>query len=205
MRKIFSIVIVAIATVFAMQASAEFRWGAFAGGDISNLRFKQDLIQVDKRYGYSAGVLGEMMFPGIGFGMDFGLHYEQRGAKLHLGEKLMWSSQGYGTENLAMHYAVLPIHLRFKYTRMNGFEDYLAPFAYVGPSFGFLLGHSELDCMKFPFGEVGIDFGFGAEIMRHWQLSASYTLGFTYALKDKTLTDYSARNSSWNFRLTYIF
>lgn len=204
-RKLISTVIAAFALVFAIQSSAEFRWGAMVGGDVSNLRFKQDLFQVDKSVGYSAGVQGEMMFPGIGFGIDFGLHYEQRGATLHLGEKLLWSSQGYGTERLYMHYAVLPIHLRFKYTRLNGFEDTLAPFAFVGPSFGFLLGHSKLDCMKYPFGELGLDFGLGAEIKQRWQVSASYNMGFTYALKDKTLTNFSARNATWNVRVAYFF
>lgn len=204
-RKIISLIIAVVALVSASQASAQFRYGAMVGGDVTTLRFKQDLISVDKSVGYSAGLVTELMFPGIGFGIDFGLFYEQRGATLHLGERTMWHDQGYGTERLYMHYAVIPFHLRYKYTRLNGFEDTLAPFAYVGPSLGMLVGHSKLDCMSFPFGELGIDFGIGAEIKHNWQVSVSYTMGFTYALKDKTLTNFSARNSSWNIRVSYLF
>ncbi len=204
-RKITSFIIAIIALTCVSGASAQFRYGAMAGGDVSNLRFKQDLISIDKSVGYSAGIVTEMMFPGIGFGIDFGLYYEQRGATLNLGEREMWASQGYGKERLYLHYAVLPFHLRFKYTRLNGFEDTLAPLAFVGPSIGMLIGHSKLDCMDFPFGELGLDFGIGAEIKKKWQVTASYNMGFTYALKDKILSNYSARNATWNVRVAYFF
>lgn len=204
-RKLISIIIAAATLVGAATASAQFRYGAMVGGDISTLRFKQDLIQIDKSVGYSAGVVSELMFPGIGFGVDFGLYYEQRGATLHLGSRPMWADQGYGTDRSYLHYVVIPFHLRYKYTNLSGFEDYLAPLAYVGPSVGFLVGHSNIDCMKYPVGELGMDFGIGAEIKRNWQVTVGYTLGLTYALKDKTLTDYSARNSTWNLRVSYFF
>lgn len=203
MKKLISLCIAFMAIAFTSHA--QFRYGPMIGGDISDLGFKQDLFKVDKSVGYSAGIVTELMFPGIGFGVDFGLYYEQRGATLDLGSKELWASQGYGKERLYMHYAVIPFHLRFKYTRLNGFEDVLAPLAYVGPSVGLLVGHSKMDCMSFSFGELGIDFGLGAEIKRNWQVSASYTMGVTYALKDKTLSNFSARNSSWNIRVAYLF
>ena len=88
---------------------------------------------------------------------------------------------------------------------LNGFEDTLAPFVFAGPSIGLLVGHSKLDCFDFPFGEFGLDFGIGAEIKRNWQLSVSYNIGFTYAMKDKILTNYSARNNTLSLRLAYLF
>lgn len=202
-KKIFTLSIALMAIAFS--AHGQFRWGVTAGADLSSLNFKQDLFTVDKSVGYSAGVATELMFPGIGFGVDFGLYYEQRGATLDLGSRELWASQGYGRERLYMHYAVIPFHLRFKYTRLNGFEDTLAPFVYAGPSVGLLVGHSKLDCMSFPFGELGVDFGIGAEIKHNWQVSASYNMGVTYALKDKTLSNFSARNSTWSVRVTYLF
>lgn len=204
-RKIFSLVIAAICMFAVETASAQFRYGATVGADMTKLHFKQPLLDVKKNFGGTAGVVGELMFPGIGFGVDFGLIYEMRGAKLDLGKYDMWKDQGYGDERLTMHYLVVPFHLRFKYTRLNGFEDTLAPFVYAGPSIGFLAAHSKLDCFSFPVGELGVDFGIGAEIKRNWQVQVSYTHGFTYACKDKTLTNFSARNSSWNIGVTYFF
>ncbi len=204
-RKLISAIIIIAALVCVSNASAQFRYGPMVGVDVTNLNFKQDLMTVDKSVGYSAGVVAEMMFPGIGFGIDLGLYYEQRGATLHLGEKAMWADQGYGVDRSYLHYAVIPVHLRFKYTRLNGFEDKLAPIVFAGPSFGFLVGHSDIDCMKYAAGELGVDFGLGVEIMRNWQVTASYNHGFTYALKDKTLTNFSARNTTWSVRVAYLF
>ena len=204
-RKIISALVVVLSLIGAAEASAEFRYGPMAGANLTDLRFKQDIVTVDKSVGYSAGIVAEMMFPGIGFGIDLGLYYEQRGATLHLGEYKMWRDQGYGTERSYMHYLVLPIHLRFKYTNLNGFEDTLAPFVFAGPSIGMLMAHNKLDCMSYPFGELGVDFGLGAEIKPNWQVSVSYNLGFTYAIKDKILTNYSARNSTWALRVAYLF
>ena len=59
--------------------------------------------------------------------------------------------------------------------------------------------------MKFSGGDLGLTAGVGAEILKNWQLSASYTWGMTYALKAKVLTDYSAKNRTRDIRVTYFF
>lgn len=205
-KSIVSALIILVAFIGSFKASAEFRYGPMVGGNVTSLSFKQDLAAVDKSVGYSAGIVGEMMFPGIGFGIDLGLFYEQRGATVHLNDWPIWQHQDiWSPQRTYLHYAVIPIHLRFKYTNLGGFEDTLAPFVFAGPSVGFLLGHSKVDCFSYPFGELGVDFGIGAEIKRNWQVSASYNLGFTYALKDKILTNYSARNRTWSLRVAYFF
>lgn len=205
LRKIFSLMALAATLLCSFSSSAQFRYGVMLGADMSNLNFKQDLITVKKTYGPTAGLVTEMMFPGIGFGVDFGLYYEMRGAKLDLGSKEIWASQGYGNEMARLHYLVIPFHLRYKYTRLNGFEDTLAPLVYVGPSLSMLVAHSKLDCMQYPFGSLGLDFGLGVEIKRNWQVTAGYSMGVTYALKDKILSNYSARNKGWNVRVSYFF
>lgn len=202
---------VALATVAIAAAAmpsesfAQFRWAAQAGVNFNNLKFKQDLVTIDKSAGFSAGVSGEMIFPGIGFGLDVGLHYEMTGAKAHLGERKMWSSQGYGDEQLRMHYAVIPLHLRFKWTRMGGLEEKIAPLVYVGPEFSILAGHSKCDAMDFAGGALALDMGGGFEIMRRWQLLAGYNMGMTYVVKAKVLTNYSARSRYWYVRAAYFF
>lgn len=205
MKRIFVSIILAVCALGSLTSHAQFRFGPTAGINLTSLNFRQDLASVDKSVGYSAGIMGELMFPGIGFGIDIGLRYEQRGATVHLGEYEMWAKQGYDAPRLYLHYAEIPIHLKFKYTNLNGFEDTLAPFVFAGPSVGFLVGHSKVDCMSYPVGELGVDMGIGAEICRHWQVAATYNMGMTYALKDKILTNYSARNSTWGLRVTYLF
>ena len=123
MKKIIAAILVMITLFGADKVAAQFRYGPMVGIDITNLTFKQDLFTVDKSVGYSAGLATELMFPGIGFGIDAGFFYAQRGATMHLGEKKIWASQGYGNTRSYLHYIQIPIHLRFKYTNLNGLED----------------------------------------------------------------------------------
>lgn len=205
MKKIL-IAIIAMCAIFgAKNTSAQLRYGFSAGVNINDLNFNQDLITVDNEVGYSVGGFSELMFPGIGFGLDFGLTYTQRSATLHLGEKEVWASEGYGSERAYLHYIEVPINLRFKFKNLNGFEDYCAPFLFGGPTFTILAGHGNIDALEYAGGEVGLQVGAGVELFKHWQLSANHNWGTTYSVKTKKLNDFSARNRSWNIKVAYLF
>lgn len=203
-RFLFSIIALA-GLLGTTDATAQFRWGPTAGIDITSLKFKQDLFAVDNSVGFQVGAQGEMMFPGIGFGIDFAALYSHKGAKMDLGSREIWASAGYGRENLHLHYLEIPVNLRFKWTRMSGFEDYVAPYVFGGPTFGFHLGHSRLKAFEYAGGDLGVQCGLGFEVLRRWQVQGSYTWGMTYAIKAKQLLDFSARNRAWQIRVTYFF
>ena len=188
-----------------LSSNAQFRRSVVAGVNINDLVFKQDLASVSTLIGAQAGVEGELMFPGIGFGLSFGLMYNQLGGQVNLGEKKIWASEGYGNEKLYLHNITIPLHLRFKWTRLNGFEDTLAPLIFGGPEFSILAGHSKCDAIKWAGGDLGLTAGVGAEIFKKWQVTASYTWGMTYSLKTKLLDDYSARQRHWAVRVAYFF
>ncbi len=204
MRKLLITSAILICSLYNV-ATAQFRYGPTASVDITNLSFKQDLISVNPSVGFSAGIMSEMMFPGIGFGIDAGFLYSQRGASLNLGEKEIWASDGYGKERAYLHYIEIPVHLRFKYTRLNGIEDYVAPFIYVGPSFSLLVGHGHLKALEYAGGDIGLTIGLGAELWKNWQISGSHTWGTTYSLKTIKLKDFSARNRAWSIKIAYLF
>lgn len=193
------------AVIIALSASAEFRWGPTAGINISTVGFRQDLFQVDHLVGAEAGVIGEMMFPGIGFGMDFGLNWSMHGGRLHLDQREVWSSEGYGVENAYVHTLSIPVNLRFKYTNLQGTERYIAPFVYGGPIFAFNVGHSKLDCMEYPAGSVMLQCGIGAELFEKFQVSGGYYWGMTYEMRTRLLENFSAKPQGWTVKLTYLF
>lgn len=203
--KIVICIIGLLAMFGATGATAQFRYGPSAGLDVTTLKYKQKLFTIDQSVGYSAGVTAEMMFPGIGFGIDFGLLYEQKGATLHLSERELWAWQKTGDPRSYLHYVSVPLHLRFKYTRLGGLEDYIAPFAFAGPSFGFLVGHSDVPALEYAGGDVSVEVGIGVELRQRFQISGSYSWGMTYAQKLKILTDDSARNRMWMVRLAWLF
>ena len=207
MKKTIAKILVAMVVALAasLPASAQFRYGPVLGATATNLTFKQELASVSQTPGFQAGLQTELMFPGIGCGIDFGLIYNMAGANVNLGDKLIWSSQGFGKERIMLHQLNIPFHLRFKYTRLGGLEEYFAPFVYGGPDFNILLGHSHCDAMEWSGGDLSLTAGAGVELMRHWQVSASYNWGMTYALKTKLLTNYSARTRQWTVRVAYLF
>ncbi len=205
MRKYILSLAVVAAIITTVGASAQFRYGPMLGMDITTMKFNQKLFTVDSSVGFSAGLATELMFPGIGFGVDAGIFYQQRGATLHLGEREVWASQGYGKERCYLHYIEVPVNLRFKWTRMNGLEDYVAPFVFGGPTFSILAARSDIKALKYPFGDVGLTAGFGVEICRDWQVSGSYTWGLMTAASTRLLDDFDAKNRTWNVRVVYFF
>lgn len=189
----------------AFGASAEFRFGPTAGINISSLYWKQDLVTTKMMTGVNAGVMGEIMIPGIGFGIDVGLKYAMHGAKVNFGEKPVWSVDGFGNEDVMFHTLQIPFNIRFKYTRMNGFEHWVAPIVYAGPVFTFNLSTSDLSCIEHPAGSVGIQCGLGAEIIEHLQITAGYLWGLTYDVRTVKLDNFSARTQGWQVNVAWLF
>lgn len=202
MKKILSLLIILCS---AIGASAQFRYAPMVGVTINDMKFKQDLVSVNQTIGYQAGVVGEMMFPGIGFGIDLGFFYNQQGAEVNLGEKKIWASEGYGKEHVMIHTIQIPFHLRFKWTRMNGLEEKIAPFIFGGPDFTLQVGGTNTKAFKRSGGDLGVTAGLGFEILQRWQLTGSYTWGMTYVAKTRLLDDFSARSRQWSIRLAYFF
>ncbi len=207
MKKILLIFAIACAAIFGVnnRANAETRWGVMAAGNISTLKFNQSLISVDQVANFSLGVTGELMIPGIGFGVDASLLYTQLGAKLHLGEFPVWSNDGYATQQTHLHYLEIPLNLKFKYTNLNGIENTIAPIAFAGPTFTVLMGHNNIDALKYAGGEFSLHVGIGAEIIRKINVTASYNWGMTYALETRKLDHYSAKNRYWRVAVAYMF
>ncbi len=206
MKRILTLItIITITATCAVNTNAQFRWGATAGININNLSFKQDIVDVSKTVGYQAGVLGELMFPGIGFGFEFGLAYDQQGAKVDLGSRKIWASDGYANEQVYLHNIHIPIHLKFKYTRLNGIENKIAPLAYAGPELNLQVAHGSCEAFKYSGGDLGLTVGIGAELYKRFQISGAYTWGMTYALKTQLLENFSAVSRQWSVRLSYFF
>lgn len=201
-KRIFAILMIA-ATAFG--ASAEFRWGPTAGINISEIYWKQKLVNTELLTGPNVGVMGEIMIPGIGFGIDLALKYSMRGANVNFGDQHIWSSQGFGKEKIWFHTLQIPVNVRFKWTRMNGFEHYAAPFVYGGPVFNFNLSTTKLPIIEHPTGSVGLQCGIGGEFFERYQLSAGYCWGVSYDIRTKQLDNFSGCTRGWQINVAVLF
>lgn len=195
------ILVLLILAASVATASARFRWGPTVGLNVTDLYFKQKLVTTTQRCGLDAGLMGELMIPGIGFGIDFSLLYNMHTSHVDFRQKV-WDFQSH---DVTLHTLRIPVNLRFKYTRLNGFESILAPIVYVGPVFSFTVGHNDVPPLEYPAGSVGIQCGIGGELFEHFQLTAGYEWGLTYEMRTKLLDNFSARSQAWKVNLTYLF
>lgn len=189
----------------ALVGSAEFRWGPMAGVNVSTFCWKQDLVQTRRSAGVTAGLAGELMIPGIGFGIGTGLNYQMNATKVNFGQREIWASQGYGRETVAVHTLQIPLNLRFKWTRMEGFEQYLAPFVFGGPVFTFNLAGDHSGMLDIPAGTVDMQVGGGVELLQHLQVSGGYYWGVSYQIRTKLLDNFSARPQGWFINAAWLF
>lgn len=189
----------------AFTASAEFRWGPTAGVNFSTLHWKQKLAATSMRTGFDAGIAGELMIPGIGFGIDMALRYNLHGAHVNFGDHLVWAIDGIKNQNLWFHTLEIPVNLKFKFTRLNGFERILAPLVYAGPVFNFTMATNKCPAIETPAGYVAIQIGAGAELFEHFQISGGYSWGVSYQVRTIKLDNYSAQPRGGFIQLGYFF
>ena len=89
MRSYIKYTLITIALLSALSSVAQpvRRWGITVGGNYNEIHFKQsDLFESDRMFGPSIGVTGDMMIPGVGFGIDASILYTMRQGRLHLGD-----------------------------------------------------------------------------------------------------------------------
>lgn len=189
----------------ALGASAKFRVGPTVGVNFDRFYWNQKLISSTMLPGFSAGMQCELMIPGIGFGVDFGLKYAFRGGKCGFGEQVVWSSDGIGDADLRLHTVQIPLNLRFKWTRMDGFENYLAPFVFGGPQFNFNVAKSQCDAVKKMGAAVGLEVGLGVEIYKRYQLSGGYVWDMTDDIRSHKLDNFNAHIQGWMIDFAVLF
>lgn len=202
MKKLF---IIALLALSAIGASAEFRFGPTAGVNFSTLHWKQKIAKTSMRTGFDAGIAGELMIPGIGFGIDMAIRYNLHGAHVNFGDHKIWAIDGIENQNVWLHTLEIPLNLKFKWTRMNGFERTLAPFIYAGPVFDFTLATNKCPAITHPAGYVAIQVGAGVELWEHFQVSGGYSWGVSYQVATIKLDNYIASPRGGFIQLGYFF
>lgn len=199
--------VAAILCSLLAQAQPVRRWGITASGNYNEIHFKQpDIFASDRMFGGSLGITGDMMIPGVGFGIDGSIMYTLRQGRLHLGDKKAWSSQGLGTEVASQHYIDVPLNLKFRYSKLGGLESTIMPFVYAGPTFSFLVGHNKVnDALRYTTVNVLLHAGIGVELFERVQISGGYSFSVGQNLGTKILDDHVAKHRTWFVQATYFF
>ena len=205
MKKAILFITALLITTVAATGQTTSRWGITAGATINEVHFKQqDIVPSKRAWGPQFGVTGEMNFSGIGFGVEGSALYTLKQGKVNYGERTVWSTLGAGNETVSMHYLDVPLHLKFKWHRLGGFESTLMPLVYVGPQFSFLIHGNHGNLNKYSPVSVYLDMGIGCELMERVQLRGGYNFSIGQSFHTKVLDDNVAKNRTWYFNVTWF-
>ncbi|MDE6524772.1 MAG: PorT family protein, partial [Paramuribaculum sp.] len=105
-------------------------------------------------------------------------------------------------------YIEIPLNLKWK-INVPVVASIVKPFLTTGPSFSILTSKENFREFKNKKTDVAWNFGFGVELIKHIQVSASYGIGMTKAFESVGLTNGSqnidAKNRYWTVTAAYLF
>ena len=131
--KKFLLLVVVIATCFAIPASAQIKFGVKGGLNITDMSFSKDVVNTSNKTGFFIGPTVKFKIPVIGIGFDVAALYDQREAKT----KDVYDETGAPCNQTLKQQAInIPINLRYDL----GLGDLAGVYFAAGPQFGFNIG-----------------------------------------------------------------
>lgn len=227
MKKIFTILLVAVAIVVAPAAQAQLRFGVKLGANISN--FNGDFENLDlentQLANFTGGVMAEWIFA-YGVGVDLGLQYTAKGSEYRVGDDVLGSavSSLLGTNSMVknvVHYVEVPVNLKYK-LQIPTIEEIVIPFVYVGPSFAFKVGEAitfgdkplDLNNSTIRVNNSAVDcamnVGLGVELIKHLNVAVQYGWGLGKVtdielLNTSIFGDKAIRSGAWTITAAWMF
>ena len=204
MKKILLLGLVAFMALFSTNANAQVTFGVKGGLNVSSMKLNSELFSASNKTGFFIGPTAKFNLPIVGVGMDASLLYDQREVKI-IGHRFD------GASKLVQSQIVLPINFRYS----AGLGSFANVFGFAGPQFGFNVGDKSKTIIqdvadwKFSNSNFSINFGVGATVLKHLQVTASYNVacGKTgeLTLEQGVQNVVKGRNSSWQVGASYFF
>ncbi|MDR0750866.1 MAG: PorT family protein [Tannerellaceae bacterium] len=177
MKKIVGIALISLMALLIVPVNAQVSFGVKGGLNISSVHFNNEIVSSENITGFNIGPMLEIMVPYVGVGVDAAILYSQKGmanAKMKDASKI---GADQGTD-----YIDIPVNFKWKFG-LPVVKGYLA----AGPYASFKVAgekvwkipgmiDSEFETKSFA---AGLNFGLGAEVLRHIQVGFNYELGLT--------------------------
>lgn len=193
-RTIIAAIVVACGLA-AFPAQAQFRIGPKVGLNVNSLHFNESTFASSNRVGFNAGVMAEFTVPLIGIGMDASVMYVRRNSNFvdADGETIKDNRD----------YIDIPLNLKYK-LNIPVINNIIRPYLATGPAFAFLTSKRNFNEFRNRKCDVAWNFGFGAELLRHLQIGASYGIGLNKAV-GTSQHSIEGKNRYWTITAAYLF
>ena len=191
----------------ANNASAQIKFGLKGGVNVTDMSLNSSVFDASNRTGFFVGPTIKVQLPLVGLGIDASALYDQREAKIKVGDATT-------KETLRSQAINVPINLRYGW----GLSSMANIFLFAGPQFGFNVGDkdqkiTESSTWSVKNSNFSLNFGAGVTLLSHLQLTANYNVvcGKTSdatikeGLEQLTNKEVRSRANAWQIALAYYF
>ena len=210
MKKLFTLIIVAVAMMIATPANAQVKFGLKGGFNVSNMSLSHEVLETSNRMGFFVGPTVKVTLPLTGLSFDLSALYNQSDSKLA-------DEKGVKEKTVSNKYVDIPLNACYG-IGLGSFDV----FAFAGPQVSFNVGNENInwgssESYKTNFqmkkSLFSVNLGIGATISKI-QLTANYNIpvGKTGELNvmDAASTivqngSTKVRNNTWQVGLAYFF
>ena len=204
MKKILTLLAVAVALLTTVPAQAQVKFGLKGGVNVTNMSFSSDVLDATNRAGFFIGPTVKFTLPIVGLGVDASALYDQREGKAKISSD---KAEVESDNTIKQQQVVIPINLRYGV----GLGSTASVFFFAGPQFGFNVG----DKTQTLYEQVA-DWRLNM-LMSHLQLSANYNIACGHTgdveLKSTAADALSqiagfkkgSRANAWQIGLAYYF
>ena len=194
MKRIISVLLVAVCIGMAMPAQAQLKWGVKGGVNVAKVTFDDKLLKSDNMAGFFIGPMAEFTIPVVGLGIDGSLLFSQKGIK---------------ADNDAVKQYGLDIPVNLKYN--IGLGSLLGIYLAAGTDFYFDFKGNENGYDK-RRAMVGVNVGAGLKLIKHLQIGFNYNIPLgksgDVTWKDGVSSVFKAdsyKTKTWQISAAYLF
>lgn len=198
------LVLMAMVVLTCGVANAEFRFGIKAGLNVNKIHLDEQVFNASNRAGFTAGVMTEFTVPIIGIGMDLSLMYTRMNSEMNSGPQEVENYINNG--NIGKDFLQIPLNLKYKLS-IPAIGSIIKPMIFTGPSFNFNLNKSTLQDIKSKSCQIAWNLGAGVELIKHLQISASYSWGMNKIAEFAKIQtkDIDLKNNYWTVTAAWLF
>ena len=170
------------------------------------MSLNSEVFDASNRAGFFFGPTVKFTLPIVGLGIDASALYDQREAKLTVGETKT-------KETVKTQAINIPINARYSV----GLGSVASVLFFAGPQFGFNVGDKNVDLggdsnWKFRSSQFSVNVGAGFSFMNHFEVTANYNIAcgktgdatFSKTLENVIDKD-KGRANAWQIALAYYF
>lgn len=200
-RKLLTIVLVAWTMMYAVDASAQVKFGLKGGINATDMRFNTSVFKADNRIGFFAGPTVKFSLPIVGLNVDLSALYDQREAKAD-------------DEKITSKSIAIPVNVRYS----MGLGRKAAFFLFAGPQFAFNLSDNkdakemkeEIKSWRWKDSNFSVNVGAGftfnhVEVFANYNVVFGKTSEFDFKNTVDVLMEGTAKANAWQMGLAYFF